>query len=142
MKCEVDRLANNETVNEEYQFRGKESLEKYYKIDIYGDEKYLSGINENWVEMKIVCPGPFESCKKCQDSLDTLIPLLPKDELKIGQFKKWVISFTLPKTGSAILFDEKNPIVRGIKYNGTGKSWKTKDNMCTFPFSDQQSDRS
>ena len=73
-----------------------------------------------------------------------MIPLIRKDEVKSAQGAplKWVISFTWPRTGSAILFDEKNPIVRGIKANGTGKSWKTKDNMCTFPFSDQQSDRS
>ena len=138
---EQELLVDKEPVKEEYNKNIKKSeIFKFYKIQIYGDEKYFSPS----AAMKIVCPGPFESCKKCQDSLDTLIPLISKDEVKPGQgtSKKWVISFTWPKTGSAILFDEKNPIIRGIKYKGTGKSWNTKDNMCTFPFSDQQSDRS
>ena len=139
---EQDLLVDNETVKEEYQLKNTTKSERleFYRIEIYNDEKY----SPPWAGMKIICPGNFSSCQKCKDSLDTLIPSIEKNEVKPvqGASKKWVISFTWPRTGSAILFDEKNFLVRGLKVNGTGKSWKTKDNMCTFPYSDQQSDRS
>ena len=98
-----------------------------YQITVHHD-----GYFDSVTTMSINCPLPWDSCEKCQEGLDTLIPLF-KEQNEIGP-GNWSASITWSQSGVNRISQRIKDLVRGIKVHGNDyrvNGYKT--GGCVYP---------
>ena len=115
----------HQKVNNEYQV----NISKAGIISILAEH---NGYFDSYTKMSINCPLPWDSCEKCQEGLDILIPLFKeKDDIGPG---KWSASITWSQVGPHKLFDGRNLLIWGLHLHGKGSWHKNPDYTCSWPW--------